>query len=174
MWRWGKFSHLLIYLWQHQCYRLHRTFYKKRWRSICVAALTLIFTVGWRCVWPLRSSFRCGAAQGSTVTWRCCAAHTGCDRSVLLAAITSLTLWFPYSIGFKSEILPNRRVCFSLRHTNPPPSLGLSTLSRPVCEIWRLLLWAETPYGADAFTFSLWRPSSDYLLITRRWYAEMN
>ena len=34
-----EFSHRLINLWQHRCYRLHRAFYKKRWSSIYVERL---------------------------------------------------------------------------------------------------------------------------------------
>ena len=50
------FSHL----WQHRCYRLHRTFYKKRLRSICVERLLWSLTSE-GCVSGL-SSFCCRAA----------------------------------------------------------------------------------------------------------------
>ena len=83
--------------------------------------LTLMFTVGWLavCLDSLVHLLLQGP-QGSTRVYLGLpgAGHTGYDRSVLLAAInaTSLTLWFPYIIGFYCEILPNRRVCVSLRH----------------------------------------------------------
>ncbi|XP_074501485.1 ubiquitin carboxyl-terminal hydrolase 54-like [Sebastes fasciatus] len=35
-------------------------------------------------------------------------------EKVTVLLITSLTFWFPYSIGIKREILPNRCVCFSI------------------------------------------------------------